>query len=91
MKLLFVVNVMKSKRQVKGKLDRGSNCHFPFAVNVILNQRKKHVRSITMTWHHERGKMKKVLDDPQPRHSRNQELSGALLRCGDTHGEQDHF
>ena len=84
MKLVFVVDVMKSKRQVKGKLakacSRGSNCHFSFAVNVILNQSKKHIRSIMMSWRLERGKMKKVLDDPQPRYSRNRALSGCSTK-----------
>ena len=80
-KLVFVVDVMKSKRQVKRKAcSRGSNCYFPFAVNVILNQSKKHIRSIMMSWRLERGKMKKVLDDPQPRYSRNRALSGCSTK-----------
>ena len=31
------VEIMNSKQQLKGKLARGTNSRFPFAVNVILN------------------------------------------------------
>ena len=31
------VDIMNSKQQLKGKLARGTNSRFPFAVNVMLN------------------------------------------------------